>query len=268
MYGSCFNALSYLSRPLAAEIAFNTFCKVRKGRVLPHQANFLEKARKGRETINGHEVQTYQWEGSRDTVLLVHGWESNSFRWRNLIQQLQGHNFDILAFDAPGHGNSTGKLLPVPLYAECIRHMVQKHRPRYVVAHSIGGMSLLYSQYRYPETYVEKIVTIGSPSEFREITGYFQQLLNLNPRVMEGMDLLFKERFGYHFHEFSTSRFARSIPKKGLLFHDTLDVAAPFHASEQVHAHWEDSILVATEGLGHSMHQEEVNNRIVTFLNS
>jgi pimeloyl-ACP methyl ester carboxylesterase len=266
LYGAYFNGLSYFSKSLAAKKAFDTFCKVRKGKVLPHQASFLDQAKKEKEFVEGHEIQSYHWEGPGATVLLVHGWESNSFRWRNLISYLRENEFNILAFDAPAHGYSSGEYLHVPLYSECMLHMLKKHRPSHVVAHSVGGMTTLYTQYRYPENSVEKIVTIGAPSEFHEIMEHFRQHLNLNPRMMHALDELVMDRFGFRVREFSASAFARTIDRKGLIFHDKLDTVAPFHASEQLHSQWHGSILVSTEGLGHSMHQDTVNKRIVDFL--
>jgi pimeloyl-ACP methyl ester carboxylesterase len=266
LYGAYFNCLSYLSGSITGKQAFLTFSKVRKGRVQPQQYEFLEKARNGILSVNGHELQTYHWPGSGETVLLVHGWESNSYRWHKLIEQLQLHDFNIMAFDAPGHGYSSGEYLHVPLYGDCLLNMIQKHRPRHLVAHSMGGMTSLYMHYKHPDSGVEKIVTIGSPSEFHEMMEHYRSLLKLNQRVLKALDTYVVQHFGFHIREFSTSRFANSIPQKGLLFHDKSDPITPFHASEKVHANWVDSTLVSTEGLGHSMHQDSVNKRIVDFL--
>lgn len=268
IYGAYFNSLSYFSESLAAQKAFNTFCKVRKGKVLPHQASFLDQAKKETEIVAGHQIQSYEWCGTGDTVLLVHGWESNSFRWRNLIQFLRMNDFHIIAFDAPAHGYSNGEYLHVPLYSECLLHMLQKYRPKHLIGHSVGGMTALYTQYRYPENSVEKIVTIGAPSEFHEIMEHYRMLLNLGPRVMRGLDQLVMDRFGFRVREFSASAFAKKIDRKGMIFHDKLDSVTPFHASEHIHSQWEGSILVPTEGLGHSMHQDAVNKKIVDFLMS
>src|SRR5690606_20771036 len=112
----------------------------------------------------------------------------------------------------------------------------------------------------------QKMVTIGSPSEFHEIMAHFQDILKFNDRFMQLLDDYVLDRFGFRIHEFSTSRFAKSINKKGLLFHDRLDAITPYHASVQVNANWKGSQLVSTEGLGHSMHQDDVNDQIITFL--
>lgn len=266
IYGAYFNGLSYFSKTLAAKKAFNTFCKVRKGRVLPTQALFLEEAKKGKEIVAGHEIQTYQWRGDGATVLLVHGWESNSSRWRNLIKILKVQDFNILAFDAPGHGYSSGEYLHMPLYSECLLHMLKTYSPKHLVGHSFGGMTALYTQSRNPENSIEKIVTIGAPSEFHEIMEQYRQLLNLGPRVIQALDQLIMDRFGFRIRELSASEFASNIDRKGMIFHDILDAVTPYHASEHIHSNWRNSILVSTEGLGHSMHQDTVNKKIADFL--
>lgn len=266
LYGKYFNALSLINKEKAATVAFNVFCTVRKGRVSERQKSFLDDAKRSRETVAGHQIQVYGWSGSRETVLLVHGWESNSYRWRNLIKKLQESNFNILAFDAPGHGYSSGNQLYVPLYSECLQAVIEKYGPKHIVGHSVGGMALLYNDHEHQNQGVEKMVTIGSPSEFYEIMEHYQNFLGFNNRVMGALNSYIFKRFNMYIKDFSSSRFVASNTKKGLLFHDHLDKIAPHHASERVHRNWKDSYLVSTEGFGHSMHQEEVNDQIVNFL--
>ncbi|MEM9077688.1 MAG: alpha/beta hydrolase [Bacteroidota bacterium] len=266
LYGQYFNLLSFFAPQKTAHKAFVLFCTVRKGRVLPQQEEYLEQAKQGIEKVSGHQIQTYLWPGSKETVLLVHGWESNTFRWRNLIQKLSEASFNIIAFDAPSHGHSSGNILYVPLYEEAVHYMIKKHNPKYLIGHSVGGMTLMYNEYKNPNPDVDKMVTIGSPSEFHEIMGQYQSMLKFSDRFMGHIDRYIFNRFGFHIRDFSTSEFAKKNTKKGLLFHDRLDAIAPYHASEEVHKNWKDSQLVSTEGLGHSMHQEDVNNQIIEFL--
>ncbi len=266
--GLYLNLLAVISPSKAARKAFFIFCKVRKGRVTPPQKDYLESARNAVAEVAGHQIQTYQWPGSGPRVLLIHGWESNTFRWRNLIGFLREAGFHIIAFDAPAHGYSSGSYLHIPLYTQCVEHMVQTYAPQHIIGHSVGGMTALYHAHRHPNERVEKIVTIGSPSEFYEIMESYQGILKFNGRVMKALDRFIFNEFGFHVHEFSTSRFATGNPKKGLLLHDRLDAITPFHASQKVHDAWHDSVLIPTEGLGHSMHQESVNRQIVAFLNA
>ncbi len=265
-YGLYFNALSLLSKRKTAEKAFYLFSTVRKGSVLSHQKEYLDGAKKELLCIENHEIQAYHWPGAGDTVILIHGWESNTFRWRNLIAKLQAADFNIIAFDAPGHGYSSGSKLHVPLYAKILRHVIEKYRPKHLISHSVGGMTVIYNENTSPTSGVEKIVTVASPSEFYEIMNHFQMLLKFNDRVMRALDAHVFERFGFRIREFSTSEFVRTNTKKGLLFHDKLDKVTPYHASQKVHANWYGSRLISTEGLGHSMHQDEINDAIIGFL--
>ena len=268
LYGKLFNLMVIFNPEKAAIKAFDVFCTIRKGRVKAIQAAFLDKAKLTLETIGEHQVQTYHWPGDGETVMLLHGWESNTFRWRNLIRKLQKKDFNIIAFDAPGHGYSSGNRLYVPLYAVSSRYVMNKHQPKYVVAHSVGGMTTLYDHYVEPESSVKKIVTIGSPCEFLQFMEHYQGLLKFNNKVREALNHRLKAWLGFHFHEFSSAIFVANNTKKGLLFHDTKDLQVPYKASVKVHNHWKGSKLISTTGLGHSMHQEEVNNQIIEFLSS
>lgn len=145
---------------------------------------------------------------------------------------------------------------------------MDKHKPTHIIAHSVGGMTTLYDHYVNPDSSVKKIITIGSPSEFSQFIATYQNLLKFNNKVRHAMDKRLKEWLGFNFHEFSSAIFAANNAKEGLLIHDTKDLQVPYEASAKVHKSWKGSKLVTTTGLGHSMHQEEVNNQIIEFLQS
>lgn len=268
LYGLYFNLLALFSSKKAAESAFTLFCTPRKGKILPVQKKYLQAAEADTIEVGNMALQTYHWRGEKDTVMLLHGWESNSFRWRNLIGFLRKEGFNIIAFDAPAHGKSSGEILNVPLYAECTDHMIKKYKPKYVVAHSVGGMTAIYHQYQYNTNGIEKLVTIGSPSELKEIMWHYQRMLRFNNRVLQALDDYFKNHFGFGINDFSTSHFASQLKPQGLLIHDELDQVAPVSSSEKVHKNWKNSRLIKTKGLGHSLHQAEVSQEIVDFLKS
>jgi len=267
-YGSYFNILAAISKEKAAEKAFKLFCTPRKGKVRPEQHDFLEQAKSHRLSAANEEIQTYHWQGKNETVLLLHGWESNAFRWRNLITFLKKENYNIIAFDAPAHGHSTGTILNVPLYTECTKVVVDAYKPKILIGHSVGGMNTLYNQEKYPNEAIEKIVTIGSPSKLKDIMNDYQRILKFDDNVLNGLDDHFKSLFGFSIEDFSTSKFKGHLPKKGLVIHDEEDTITPFSASESVHETWENSSFFRTRGLGHSMHQDEVSHRIMDFIKS
>lgn len=268
LYGAHLNLLALYDKKKLGEKAFTLFCTIRKGRVLPHQQDYLDSAKKELLEIEGHKIQTYEWSGKKETILLIHGWESNSFRWRNLIAKFREEDYHVIAFDAPAHGNSSGKMLYVPLYEKVLESLRKRYRPKHLIGHSVGGMTVLYNQYRNPKSEIEKVVTIGSPSEFHELMGHYQKMLGFNDQVLNALDDYIFDRFGFHIREFSTTEYAKSMQKEGLLLHDRFDKITPYHASANVHANWKGSKLISTEGFGHSMHQPEVNEHILDFLKS
>ncbi len=266
--GKYFNLLAAISPGKAAYKAYILFCTPRKGKVLPIQETFLKDAAYERITVEDMEIQTYRWAGKGKKVLLLHGWESNTYRWRNLIGFLKDAKYEILAFDAPAQGHSTGKLLNVIRYTACTRTVVERYQPDYIIGHSMGGLTAVYHQYRYPENSLKKIVTIGSPSDLEDLIMQYQKILRFNDKVLNALDNYLKARFGFGIREFSTAEYAKELDIKGLLIHDEVDTIAPFSASEKVHRNWKGSQLIKTRGYGHSMHQDFVSEQILDFLNS
>lgn len=266
LVGAYYNTLAFVAPGQAGKQAFYTFCTIRKGRVLPQQEEFLNAARKEKLQAGKHQVQVYQWRGSGDTILLLHGWESNVFRWRNLISVLKEYDFNILAYDAPGHGYSEGKILNVPIYSECTRAAIDAYDPQHIIGHSVGGMTAIYTLAHHKENNVKKVVTLGAPNEFFEIVDDYQNILGFNSRVYRALDDYIHDRYRFRIREFKSTRYAKELKQKALLVHDKKDAIIPVHASKQVHKSWPNSELVLTEGLGHSLHQEAVNRVVADFI--
>ncbi len=267
-YGAFFNMASYFSREKTAKKAFLLFCTPRKGRVLPAQKLYLENAKDAIIEVKGIAIQTYRWQEEGATVLLLHGWESNSFRWRNLVPKLTEKGYNVVAMDAPAHGNSGNTTFNAPMYADCVQKIIEIHKPAYIIGHSLGGMTLIYNQYKYKNKGVEKMVALGAPSELADFMQQYQKILGLSKRLMGDLENYFVAHFQMRFADFSTPKFAKTLNVKGLLIHDELDLIAPMSCSEAVHASWKRSQFIKTKGLGHSLHQDKVRNQIIDFLNS
>jgi pimeloyl-ACP methyl ester carboxylesterase len=149
-----------------------------------------------------------------------------------------------------------------------VQAAIEKYDPKYIIGHSFGGMALLYNDYKYANPGVEKMITLGSPSELSDFMAQYKSMLGLSTNFMDAIETYFIETFDMRFADFSSSKFARKVTKKGLLIHDEFDKVAPKWSSEQVHANWKNSTLIKTKGLGHSLHQDGVRDQIVNFLKS
>jgi len=264
--GIYYNAISYISKRYAANKAILLFSKPRKGKIIGEQEDFLGTAFQEELKYKNHSFMTYRWLGKRETVLLVHGWESNSARWKNLILDLKRKGFNVVALDAPAHGYSGGKLFNVILYSEFI-NVVSKHfKPQIVIGHSVGGMATVFSQNKYPSTTIQKLILIGAPSEFTGVLKRYTDMMGYNQRIVTRINATVVEQFGAEPAVFSTAKFLEKITSKGLIIHDEDDEIIPYNDALQLKNSFKDSTLVTTKGLGHSLNNETVASYIYDFI--
>ena len=87
--GAILNSIGIFNSKLASRLALLVFSKPRKGKLTTYANSFLDTANKSTLYYTDFAIQIYQWKGLKETILLAHGWESNSSRWRNEIEKLQ-----------------------------------------------------------------------------------------------------------------------------------------------------------------------------------
>jgi len=250
----------------AVHKAFLLFCTPRKGFVKPHQKDFLKAHQSKQIRFKKIKIQTYRWSGQGQKILLIHGWDSHSYRWKELIQALQAQNFDITAFDAPAHGYSEGNILNVPIYHEVLKLMIKKFTPEILVGHSVGAMTCIFHQYKNPNPNIKKMVLLGSPSEMQRVMKGFQKILGLSDNFMKATEAYFKNRYHYSFEDFSMSNFAKPIETKSLVIHDKFDKIVPYKEGILIDKSLKNSTLKLTEGAGHSLNKKEINTSILKFI--
>lgn len=260
------NLTSYISKNLAAKSALNLFSKPLKGRPNESQSNFLSTAFKEELTYKNQSIMSYRWLGKQDTILLVHGWESNAARWKKLIQYLQQKDYNIIALDAPGHGFSGGKSFNALLYSEYINVVVKKFNPSVIIGHSVGGMASVFFQNKYNVDTINKIILLGAPSEFTDVLDRYTDMLGYNNRVKNQLITLIIERFGAAPENFSSSKKAKNITSKGLIIHDELDQIIPYTDALLIKDSFKGSKFITTSGYGHSLNNDVVSSHINDFI--
>ena len=264
--GSYLNILSYLSKPYAAKKALNLFTKPRKGRVLKHQIDFLDTAFNEELNYEEHPIMTYRWLGKKETILLVHGWESNSYRWRPLVSELLKKGYTVVALDAPAHGRSGSKEFNALLYAEFINVVATRFNPSIIIAHSVGGMATTAFQNKYQLPDLEKLILLGAPSEFKDIISRYVDMLGYNNRISHQLNQVILKRFGVTPDMFSSAKLLNTIQTEGLIIHDKEDTIIPYEDALLINRAYKNSTLISTEGLGHSLNNALVREHIYNFL--
>lgn len=262
------NTLSMLSVKKAGNTTIRLFGSPRKGLLLDADREFLKSAKWETLQYDGHNIQTYHWEGSGTRILLAHGWESNSARWKPLIALLKAQNYDIVSMDAPRHGATGGRYFGAVLYGEMMNIVVQHFKPEALVGHSIGGFTATLCLHRFKKTTpsVSHLVLLATPSNLRHIFELFLNVVGLNQRVRQGYYAEFQRLVGGSTEEFTAENFCRDLNLKSLIIHDRTDDVAKFEDSAKIHAALNGSEYVVTEGYGHRLQDVFIYEKIIDFL--
>lgn len=261
------NFLASLSPEQAGTLAWNIFSTPRTAKRLVHDSELLATAETSVLSWHGLPIYYYRWPAEGPVVLLAHGWESNASRWRPLIESLRAAGYAVLAPDAPAHGASGGKYFHAGMYAEVLKELLQKHPASIWMGHSAGGMAAVYLAYQYPELAPERLALLGVPSDLESLLTYYQRTIGLNEVAMNAMKAQFKRTFNTAASDFSIPRFLKELPtRRGLIVHDHGDDVAPVAGAYDMHASWKSSRLLLTEGLGHSLKSDAVNQSVLDWL--
>lgn len=267
LIGGFINFVSLFSPTYASKIAIYFFSKPRKGSIKAEEREYLETADQKIVQSNDIAIQMYQWQGKKPTILLVHGWESNSYRWKDLIELLKSEDHNIISIDAPAHGNSGSKIFNAILYSECINEVINQFNIHTVIGHSVGGTASAIALHNYKISSVKKLISLGAPSNFIALVENYRKMMGFNKKVMKAMDKYYLEQFGHLPKYFTVANYSKNIKAKGLIIHDRKDRIIPYKDAIEITRHYKNSKLIRTVGFGHGMKYEKVYNHILEFLN-
>ena len=265
--GASLNTLAYIAPEKTARIGFELFCRPIRLSINPKQRAFLSSAAYEVFDHKGISIQTYRWGNGHKKILLLHGWQSHTYRWKVYIENLS-REYSVYAIDAPGHGLSGGKLLNVPLYSEVIEEQIKRIGELHaIITHSLGGFATFYSFYRNPRLPVSKLITLASPGEAQEFFDFYTNTLRLTKKATELVVGHFEKTFQKNPGFFSAPAFAKVLEIPGLIIHDEDDAETPFYHAERIHSAWKNSKLMKTKGYGHNLKAPDVVNTVLHFVN-
>lgn len=107
----------------------------------PEEAGVFDIAAHDVLEFEGERIARYRWGGGSRVALLVHGWRGSAAQFAPIIRELRAAGFTVVAFDAPGHGASTGRRTDALQLRRLVLRMSAATPPDLVVAHSIGALS-------------------------------------------------------------------------------------------------------------------------------
>ena len=107
---------------------------------------------------------SYRETGLGDPLVFLHGLNGNSASWEKQFERL-GDRFRVLAWDAPGYGQSSLQDPVVDRYAELAAAWLQERNaaPATIIGHSMGGVVAARLAINYPQL-VRRLVLSCSQS--------------------------------------------------------------------------------------------------------
>jgi pimeloyl-ACP methyl ester carboxylesterase len=204
-----------------------------------------------RETID---VAAWRW-GEGPTALLVHGWEGRGTQLGAFIEPLVEAGMSVVAFDAPGHGDSPGHRLFLSDMADCVGQLSdhiadQGGHVHAVIAHSFGSAATMLAHQRYGTDAARNVFVSPAPLAARAITG-FSELLALEAADQAAMAVRLEAESGVSFEDLSIERLVGARDAGLLILHDEDDREVSIEQARALVASWPSAQLVTTTGLGH-----------------
>jgi pimeloyl-ACP methyl ester carboxylesterase len=265
------NLIAVFSQRKAARHAFELFSTpFRKNKkpappVFAHSEAVFLKTNAGR-------MKAYRWNHPSDRkVLILHGFESRAYNFDAYIKPLTKMGFEVIAIDAPAHGDSDGKRLILTDYIRAIKSAEDKFGPfEGMMGHSFGGLALGLYLEEYPEFYSRRIVLIAPATETTTAIDTFFRFLQLGKELRTAFDEHIRKISGKDAAYYSLKR---ALP------HQTRHRFFWVHDEEDELTPWSDVIplrdrdpehieFMVTRGLGHRRiyRDNKVRQEILAFL--
>jgi pimeloyl-ACP methyl ester carboxylesterase len=222
-----------------------------------------------RETlqVDGLPVAIYRW-GAGPVVLFVHGWSGRGSQVAAFVEPLLRAGFQVLAVDAPGHGETPGDSTNIMECAAVLRAVEQAYGPLHAaITHSFGGMVLAYAMHHGMR--VECVVSLSAPATIEYLVDGFTQTLDMPAAVIANLRQRLERRFEGDFWErISTLANVRDLTVPALVIHDTDDSSVPWQQGEMIATAWPGARFMKTQGLGHGriLRDRDIVEAAVAFI--
>ncbi len=242
---------------LAARWAERLFLTARRHERPFWEVEALASAKLDRIPHEGRWLPTWTWSPDATTsldpvktVVLVHGWEGRGSQLAAFVPELVARGFRVVAFDAPGHGDSPFARASLVEHARALCSVGKALGPIHgVVGHSVGGAAtLLATRFGF---HVERLALVAPPTAPAQFATAFARMLELEASVKQAMIARLEARYELRFDELDVRMDAQRLHTPILVVHDQDDPVVAFENGRQLAEVAPRGELVTVTGLGH-----------------
>ncbi|MBV8756116.1 MAG: alpha/beta hydrolase [Deltaproteobacteria bacterium] len=200
---------------------------------------------------NAHlRVAAWAW-GHGPTALLVHGWEGRGSQLGSFVEPLVAAGMSVVAFDAPGHGDSPEHRLYLTDLADTVADVAAAIGPVHaIIAHSFGAAAVLLAHPRSGLAAPRNILL--SPNVLiDEALDRFAHLVGLDDTDRIALEARLAAQTSVSIADLALPTLTATRDDALLVIHDTDDREVPLRHGEQLAATWPNATLHTTTNLGH-----------------
>lgn len=242
-------AAAWLSPSLAAGALAKLFLATRRRPIHPRESQWLENAARTEIPSGDHRLAIWSW-GSGPTVLLVHGWEGRGSQLAAFAEPLLSAGFRVVTFDAPGHGQSSGRSSSLIEMAKAIRDVAEwAGAVEAVVAHSAGASvtNIALDQ----GLQAKALVYLAPANDPGSFLGTVAGMLGLSPEIALVAQMRIEKRFDVYWSDLVGTALAPRMELPLTVFHDREDREVPWSNGRDLVRPWPGATLRTVVGLGH-----------------
>ena len=211
-------------------------------------------------------IRGVEW-GAGPLVILLHGWEGRGSQLAAFAEPLTRAGFRVATFDAPGHGQSSGRQSSLPHFAWALRGVAAALGEVHgIIGHSLGcaAASLAMSD----GLSIRRAVFLAPPLNPEDYTRQFGDMFGLSDDIIHGLRVRIEERFLRKWDDFSLATMAPMMTADLLVVHDRDDLETPWSGGSRLAEIWPRAQLLTTEGLGHRriLRAPDVVEKVAAFL--
>lgn len=264
-----FKLITFVSKKMAAEKALEIFGTPFLKSI---RRNPLKNTDEIELQVSGKRVSGFRWNHPQPKkALILHGFGSAAHKFEEYATLLVAEGYEILAFDAPAHGDSEGITTNAIEYCAMIEKVMEEFGPiDSFIAHSFGGIALSLALEKIPHDANTKVVFIAPATETTSaVDGAFNMLRIKNKQVRTEFEKLVIAISGNDLAWFSMRRAMKNIKASVLWIHDKDDDITPWADAEKVQSDNHSNInFIVTSGLGHRKiyHDKAVKKLVIEFL--
>jgi len=221
------------------------------------ELQWLKHARQSHIKFEQQDICLYQW-GTGKTILLAHGWNGRGSQLAGFVSALQNKGFSVLAYDAPGHGKSTGRATNGVQIARLIAQLDREYGPfDAVISHSLGVPACLNAAVNNGLR-LTCFVGISGPGDLPFLIKKYTAALRIPKSVIRRFMARLTHDFGPDWeNRLATTCMARQLScrsgsqVKSLIIHDSDDLDIPTEHGQAIARALHNAGFTLTSGLGH-----------------